>query len=156
MSLSASEKVEVIRMVEESDLSIRRTLGELGISRSSIYRSYQRDQEGGPDALRSHSRSPRRFWNKLPESVKEQCLEIALQYPEKSPRELAWYITDEHAYFISESSVYRILKSYDLITSPAYILLSASDSFHTPTKRINELWLTQFLQPDSEPLKLWI
>ena len=144
MSLSASEKVEVIRMVEESDLSIRRTLGELGISRSSFYRWYQRYQEGGPDALQSHSRSPRRFWNKLPESVKEQCLKIALQYPEKSPRELAWYITDEHAYFIFESSVYRILKSYELITSPAYILLSASDSFHTPTRRINELWQTDF------------
>ena len=145
MSLSASEKVEVIRMVEESDLSIRRTLGELGISRSSFYRWYQRYQEGGPDALQSHSRLPPAvLGNKLPESVKEQCLEIALQYPEKSPRELAWYITDEHAYFIFESSVYRILKSYDLITSPAYILLSASDSFHTPTKRINELWQTDF------------
>ena len=60
------------------------------------------------------------------------------------PGNLAWYITDEHAYFIFESSVYRILKSYDLITSPAYILLSASDSFHTPTKRINELWQTDF------------
>jgi putative transposase len=144
MSLSASEKVEVIRMVEDSELSIRRTLNELGVSRSSFYRWYQRYQEGGPDALQNRSRSPRRFWNKLPESVKEQCLEIALQCPEKSPRELAWYITDEHAYFISESSVYRILKQYDLITSPAYILLSASDSFHTPTKRINELWQTDF------------
>ena len=61
MSLSASEKVEVIRMVEESDLSIRRTLGELGISRSSFYRWYQRYQEGGPDALRSHFCPPRRF-----------------------------------------------------------------------------------------------
>ena len=144
MSLSASEKVEVIRMVEDSALSIRKTLEELGISRSSFYRWYQRYQAGGPDALRSHSRSPRRFWNKLPESVKEQCLEIALQHPDKSPRELAWHITDEHHYFISESSVYRILKHYDLITSPAYILLSASDSFHTPTRRINELWQTDF------------
>jgi len=134
----------VIRMVEDSALSIRKTLEELGISRSSFYRWYQRYQAGGPDALRSHSRSPRRFWNKLPESVKEQCLEIALQHPDKSPRELAWHITDEHHYFISESSVYRILKHYDLITSPAYILLSASDSFHTPTKRINELWQTDF------------
>jgi transposase InsO family protein len=80
----------------------------------------------------------------LPESVKEQCLEIALQHPDKSPRELAWHITDEHHYFISESSVYRILRHYDLITSPAYILLSASDSFHTPTRRINELWQTDF------------
>ena len=74
MSLSASEKVEVIRMVEDSELSIRRTLAELGISRSSFYRWYQRYQEGGPDALQNVSRSPRRFWNKLPESVKEQCL----------------------------------------------------------------------------------
>ena len=57
--------------------------------------------------------------------MKEQCLEIALQYPDKSPRELAWTIIDEHRYFISESSVYRLLKQYDLITSPAYILMQA-------------------------------
>ena len=95
--------------------------------------------------MENRSRSPRRFWNKLPESVKEQCVEIALTIPgEDRPRELAWLITDEHQYFISESSVYRVLKQHDLITSPAYILLSASDSFHTPTKRINELWQTDF------------
>ena len=144
MSLSASEKVEVIRIVADSELSIRQTLSELDISRSSFYRWYQDYQAGGPDALENRSRSPRRFWNKLPESVKEQCVEIALQYPERSPRELAWLITDEYKYFISESSVYRVLKQHDLITSPAYILLSASDSFHTPTKRINELWQTDF------------
>jgi len=144
MSLSASEKAEVIRLVEASELSVRQTLEEFGIARSSFYRWYQQYQMDGPDALVSHCKSPKRFWNKLPESVKEQCLEIALQYPEKSPRELAWQITDEHKYFISESSVYRILKAHDLITSPAYILLSASDTFHTPTKRINELWQTDF------------
>jgi putative transposase len=76
--------------------------------------------------------------------VKEQCLDIALQYPDKSPRELAWTITDEHRYFISESSVYRLLKQYDLITSPAYILMQAGDSFQNPTKRVNELWQTDF------------
>ncbi|HJN94718.1 MAG TPA: hypothetical protein QGF41_03280, partial [Gammaproteobacteria bacterium] len=47
---------------------------------------------------------------------------------------LAWHITDQHEYFISESSVYRLLKQYDLITSPAYILLQAGDKFHTPTE----------------------
>ena len=144
MSLSASGKVEVIRIVADSELSIRQTLSELDISRSSFYRWYQDYLPGGPDALENRSRSPRRFWNKLPESVKEQCVEIALQYPERSPRKLAWLITDEYKYFISESSVYRVLKQHDLITSPAYILLSASDSFHTPTKRINELWQTDF------------
>jgi transposase InsO family protein len=61
-----------------------------------------------------------------------------------SPRELACHFTDEYRYFVSESSVYRILKAHDLITSPAYILLSASDAFKDPTRRVNELWQTDF------------
>lgn len=69
---------------------------------------------------------------------------IALEYPDKSPRQLAWHITDTQHYFISESSVYRILKSYDLITGPAFIVMSAKDKFQLPTKRINELWQTDF------------
>jgi transposase InsO family protein len=144
MTLSASEKYEVIRLVEESELSVRRTLNELGVSRSSFYRWYKAYRDDGYEGLISSSRSPKQFWNKLPESVKEQCLEVALEHPELSPRELAWHITDQHEYFISESSVYRLLKQYDLITSPAYILLQAGDKFHTPTKRVNELWQTDF------------
>tara|TARA_B100001971_G_C18209100_1_gene549479 strand:- start:63 stop:1049 length:987 start_codon:yes stop_codon:yes gene_type:complete len=144
MTLSASEKYEVIRLVEESELSVRRTLNELGVSQSSFYRWYKAYRDNGYEGLVARSKSPRQFWNKLPESVKEQCLEVALEHPELSPRELAWHITDQHEYFISESSVYRLLKQYDLITSPAYILLQAGDKFHTPTKRINELWQTDF------------
>lgn len=144
MTLSASEKYEVIRLVEESELPVRRTLNELGVNRSSFYRWYKAYRDYGYEGLVSQSKSPRQFWNKLPESVKEQCLEVALEHPELSPRELAWHITDQHEYFISESSVYRLLKQSDLITSPAYILLQAGDKFHTPTKRINELWQTDF------------
>jgi len=144
MMLSASEKYEVIRLVEESELSVRRTLEELDVNRSTFYRWYKAYRDRGYEGLLSSSNSPKQFWNKLPESVKEQCLEVALEHPELSPRELAWHITDQHEYFISESSVYRLLKQYDLITSPAYILLQASDKFHTPTKRINELWQTDF------------
>lgn len=144
MTLSASEKMEVIRMVEESNLSVKQTLEEIGVSRSSFYRWYDLYLSGGLDALESESKAPKQFWNKLPESVKEQCIDIALQYPDKTPRELAWHITDEHRYYISESSVYRLLKQYDLITSPAYILLKAGDKFQNPTRRVNELWQTDF------------
>ena len=45
----------------------------------------------------------------------------ALVDPERSPRELAWQFTDREGHFLSESSVYRILKAYDLITSPAFV-----------------------------------
>jgi transposase InsO family protein len=144
MTLSASEKLEVIRMVEESNLSVKKTLEEIGVSRSSFYRWYDLYLSGGLDALESESKAPKQFWNKLPESVKEQCIDIALQYPEKTPRELAWHITDEHRYYISESSVYRLLKQYDLITSPAYILMKAGDKFQNPTQCVNELWQTDF------------
>src|SRR5262249_57512863 len=64
--------------------------------------------------------------------------------PERSPRELAWQLTDQTGHFLSESSVYRILKAADLITSPAFILLRAADRFAHPTRRPNELWQTDF------------
>ena len=69
---------------------------------------------------------------------------IALERPEFTPRELAWHITDAHGLFISESSVYRILKAFDLVTSPAYMVLTAKDRFDQPTRRVNELWQTDF------------
>ncbi len=144
MRYSQSEKMEIIRLVEKSVLSVKRTLDELVISRSTFYRWYKQYLEHGYDGLADQKPTPRKFWNRIPEDVKEHTVEVALEYPEKSPRELAWFITDNEGYFISESSVYRILKSYDLITSPAYILLSAKDKFDKQTKRVNELWQTDF------------
>jgi transposase InsO family protein len=69
---------------------------------------------------------------------------LALKKTELSARELACHFTDERRYFLSESSVYRILKAADLITSPAYVLMSASDRFKHPTKRVHEMWQTDF------------
>jgi len=55
-----------------------------------------------------------------------------------------WHITDTHDYFVSESSVYRILKAHDLITSPQFTVMRASDKFQHPTGRVHELWQTDF------------
>ncbi|NQU06490.1 MAG: transposase [Calditrichaeota bacterium] len=144
MRYSQSEKMEVIRTVEGSELSVRRTLKELDIPRSSFYTWYRNYLEYGYDGLGDRRPGPRRFWNRIPECEKEKVRKIALDRPELTPRELAWHITDKELYYISESTVYRILKSYDLIASPNYILLSASDKFKNPTKHINELWQTDF------------
>lgn len=73
-------------------------------------------------------------------------VDIALEKTELSPRQLAWHLTTTQGYFISESSVYRILKSYDLVTSPAFHLVTAKDKFDNPTKRVNEMWQTDFTQ----------
>ena len=144
MRYSQAEKMEIIRTVEGSPLSVRKTLKELDVNRGTFYQWYGRYKEGGYDGLADKKSSPRRLWNRIPQPVKEQVVDIALELPEKSPRELAWHIVDTQEYFISESSVYRILKAYDLVTSPAYILIKASDKFKRPTVRLNELWQTDF------------
>ena len=58
---------------------------------------------------------------------------MALDEPELSPRELAIKFTDERRYFVSEASVYRLLKACDLITSPAFIVMKAADEFREKT-----------------------
>lgn len=144
MRTSASEKLEIIRDVEQFDLSVRKTLEQLGVPRSTFYSWYQRYVEEGFDGLQDRQAGSKRFWNRIPDHEKERVHDLAIEHPEKTPRELAWHITDTYAYFISESSVYRILKSYDLITSPNYIVMTASDKFKNPTRQINELWQTDF------------
>ena len=144
MRYPASEKLEIIRIVEQSHLPARRTLGKLGIPKTTFYRWYDRYQSGGPEALEDRSPKPSRVWNRIPEDVRERIKDLALQESELSPRELAVQFTDTEKYFVSEASVYRILKSYDLITSPAYAVLSAADEFRDKTTRPNQLWQTDF------------
>ncbi len=144
MRHSQSEKMEIIRTVENSCLGVKWTLVELDINRSTFYDWYRRYCEGGYDALASKPPHRRRFWNAIPPDVKQKVVETALEHLDKSPRQLAWYLTDTQGYYLSESSVYRILKTNNLITSPCYTVLSAKDKFDQPTTRINQLWQTDF------------
>jgi putative transposase len=144
MRYSQSEKMEVIRLVESSPLSIKQTLAELNINRSTFYDWYRRYQEEGYDGLANQYRPVQQFWNEIPPWEKERVVEIALELPEKSPRELAWHITDKRGYYISESTVYRILKAHDLVTSPVYNVITALDKFPQLTRAVNELWQTDF------------
>ena len=144
MRRTASEKMEIIRLVEETEWSARATLRQLGIPRSTFYGWYQRYLALGFDGLHDKQPAPRPRWNAIPQTVQDQVLELALERTDLSPRELACRYTDERRYFVSESSVYRILKAADLITSPAYVLMSASDAFQHPTRRVHEMWQTDF------------
>ncbi len=144
MRYPASEKLEIIRLVEGSHLPTRRTLDKLGIPRTTFYRWYDRYLAGGPEALEDRSPKPSRVWNRIPQPMREKIKDLALKESDLSPRELAVQFTDTEKYFVSEASVYRILKSYDLITSPAYVVLSAADEFHDKTTRPNQLWQTDF------------
>ena len=144
MRRSAAEKMEIIRLVEGTDLPVRATLRQLGVPKSTFYGWYQRYLEAGFDGLQDKQPARRAGWNRIPRRIKDQVLALALDRTGLSPRELACRFTEEQRYFVSESSVYRILKAADLITSPAYVLMSASDAFQHPTTRVHEMWQTDF------------
>jgi len=142
--MTAAEKREAIRLVEESDLSVRRTLRELQLPRTTFYRWYRRYRAAGVDGLTPRPSAARRHWNRVPPAVRQRVVDLARADPARSPRELACPFTDREGHFLSESSVYRILQAYDLITSPAFIVLTAGTTFQHPTRRPNELWQTDF------------
>ena len=144
MRYRAAEKLEIIRLVEQSSLSVRRTLAQLGIPRATFYLWYERYLARGAGALEDGQSAPRRVWNKIPAPVAEAVVELALKQPELSPRELATAFVDQQQYFVSEASVYRLLKTHDLITSPAFILMKAADHFAQPTTAPHQLWQTDF------------
>ena len=85
-----------------------------------------------------------KLWNRIPESERQKVIEYALAQPWMSRREVAVDYTVEKGYFVSESSVYRILKAAGLVSSPAYALQSAKNEFQHKTTRVNELWQTDF------------
>ena len=95
MRHSASEKLEIIHIVEDSGFSVRQTLQELGIPRSTFYSWYRRYLQNGPEGLADKKPYAKRFWNKIPDEVKEQVVEKAKEETELSPRELAFKIMDE-------------------------------------------------------------
>ena len=144
MRYPASEKLEIIRLVERSHHPAKQALEMLGVPRSTFYRWYERYCLEGQQALQDKVPMPARVWNRIPDDVRDRLITLALDRPELSPRELAVTFTDSEDYFVSESSVYRLLKAHDLITSPAFIVMKAASEFKDKTTAINQMWQTDF------------
>ena len=94
--------------------------------------------------LEDRTPHPGRVWNRIPDEVRQAVVDLALDEPDLSPRELAVRFTDTKRHFVSEASVYRVLKAQDLITSPAFVVIKAADEFRHKTTRPNQLWQTDF------------
>ena len=116
----ASEKLEIIRTVETSHLPVTRTLNKIGIPKTTFYAGLERYAAGGLDALEDRKPRPKRVWNRVPppDEIRDRVIERALDEPELSPREVAVAFTDAEKTFVSEASVYRILKAEGRRTPP--------------------------------------
>jgi putative transposase len=98
MRYPASEKLEIIRLVEGSHLSARLTLAKLGIPRTTFYRWYDRYLQRGEAGLQDQFPKPKHVWNRIPEEVRRRVVKLALKETELSPRELAVTFTDRESY----------------------------------------------------------
>jgi len=144
MRYSASEKQEIIDIVVRSEIGVNKTLKEIDLNKSTFYNWYKVYSEEGIDGLAPSKRTSNKQWNSIPQEEKNLIVELALDYPHLSSRELAYKLTEEQQIFISESSVYRILKARGLITAPSHILLSAADEFTNKTGFVHQMWQTDF------------
>ncbi len=100
MKYSQTEKFEIIRLVEQSDLGVHRTLSQIGISKSSFYQWYRRYLEDGYDGLCPKSKRPNQFWNRIPDPERKKVVDYALDHTWLSCREVAVEFTDKQGYFI--------------------------------------------------------
>ena len=144
MRISQLEKYEIIQLVEQSSTSVNKTLKELGIHKPTFYNWYNAYLERGYAALAPKQRTKKQYWNQIPEKERQRVIELALENPQKASREIACLYIDTYKRFISESSVYRILKAQGLIQTPAFDLIRAADEFKDKTVLPNEMWQTDF------------
>src|SRR3954462_3628021 len=78
-------EAEIIQLVEESALPVRRTLEKIGIPRATFYRWYDLYQAGGSEAL--DDRHPSQIVSGT-DDVRARIIKLALDESALSPREL--------------------------------------------------------------------
>ena len=133
-----SQKAAVLARVGSSSYPTRQVLRDLGVPKSTYYRWLRRqrhqslvDQPGGSTPA----------WNRLRPQEEQLVLAAAREMPELSSRQLAVWITDNHGFFVSESTVYRILRREGMVKSPE-MQLRAGKEYRHKTTGPHQLWAT--------------
>ena len=145
MRFSAEEKLRIINLVRESNDSTRNVLKELGINSSTYYKWYDRYRKSGPAGLENFKPTPKRFWNSLSKTERRQAIKIAFTNPEMAPKEIAREFSNIYGSYISESSIYRILNSFDKFESNKIQVIKGRERFSVSATSVNDIWKTEFV-----------
>lgn len=140
--MAAELKLEVLRAVQGSGLPVKQVLDQLGIASSTYYRWRQSFRSRGQPGLHNRSPARGRTWNQILPEERDKVLEIALLFPDWSPREVSLHITDNEGFTISESSAYRILKSEGLVREVQQKTFPAGPEYRVKTSKSNQQWQT--------------
>lgn len=145
MRYPASEKLEIIRIVEQSHLPIKVTLDKLGIPRPRSTAGMIVSAPMASKGLRTGIQRHHGFGTAFP--TMSAAGSSTWRWSRPNCRRASWRCASpvRFKYFVSEASVYRLLKAHDPITSPAFIVIKAGDEFEDKTTRPNRLWQTDLL-----------
>ena len=140
--MNMDEKLELIKAVEESGFSNEKALKHLDVPRSTYYRWKAKFKKYGKRGLQDKSSKPHRQWNEVLAHERDLILKLANDNPELSSREISYKMTDEHESYVSESTVFRVLKSNGMIRSRELKTFPAGPEYKYKPKVINEQWQT--------------
>lgn len=138
--MTPQRKHEVIELVRRSPAAKKRTIAQLGLSSSTYYRWQRRYRQQGEAGLVDRRPQPTTIWNRLKPEEVQAILNAALGEPDRSPRELACWLSDHGGFAVSESSVYRVLKRHGLIREVQTQGFPAANEYRHKTKRVNQQW----------------
>ena len=137
--MSAHERARVLATVATSSLSKSHALAEMGIPRRTYYNWVRREEESKLGDGKSKSKGP---WNKVKADEEKLVIDQARASPELSPRQLALRLIDKYGCWVSESTVYRILRREGLVKRVEVKGFAADKEYHRKTSRPNEMWAT--------------
>ena len=140
--MSKDKKMDIIRSVESSALSISKALKKLDMPRSTYYRWKQKLRTMGSLGLKDNKPHRDRGWNQLLPHEDDTILEVAYANPDWPSRQICLYITDEGDFSVSESTVYRRLKKVGLIPELNTKTFPASNEYKVKTTHVNQQWQT--------------
>ena len=140
--MSAQNKLEIIRSVEGSGLPVQTALARVEVAPSTYYRWRRKFRQSGANGLQDRSPYRGRVWNQLLPEEHERILELAMLYPERSPRELACHLSDHGGFSVSESTVFRVLKKQGWIKPRDMRTFPAGPEYRVKTKHPNQQWQT--------------
>jgi transposase InsO family protein len=140
--MNIDEKLTLLNAVEMSGFKIKEALEKLDIPRSTYYRWRAKYRKHGLQGLKDKKPSPKKQWNAIIEDQRYRIIGLAHDYPQMSARELSFFITDHESFTVSETSVYKILKTEGLIRETSVHSFPAAKEYHTKPKHVNEQWQT--------------
>ena len=138
--MSTAKKREVIELVRRSPQAQSHTLAELGMACSTYYRWQRRFRTEGEAGLVDKKPEPESVWNRLRPEERDSIVREALRQPDRSPRELACWLTDHAGFTVSESTVYRVMKRHGLIPEIRPETFPAGKEYRLKTTHPNEQW----------------